>query len=133
MCVPYAERDIDGFLNLDIELMRCENWGSLFVMGKNSCRGMLSFCISDAAKQMLLNNHKFIPHLLSGLMLDPKHARKETDEQIKSAVQKDFAECIQQISLYPAGCEALKAYPDVVSALKKVTHLTLRVARDRYI
>ena len=30
-------------------------------------------------------------------------------EEIKAVVQQDFAECIQQISLYPPGCEALQA------------------------
>ena len=50
-------------------------------------------------------------------MLDPEHPRKDTDEQIKSAVQRDFAECIQQLSLFGPGGEALKKNHDVVSAL----------------
>jgi hypothetical protein len=32
-------------------------------------------------------------------------------------VQRDFAECLQQISLFPPGCEALQATPGVVEAL----------------
>eukprot|EP01046_Picozoa_sp_COSAG06_P064341 COSAG06_NODE_15332_length_1079_cov_8.495918_1_plen_40_part_10 len=39
------------------------------------------------AKQMLLSNNGFIPHLLDGLMLDPEHPRKDFDETIKTAVQ----------------------------------------------
>jgi hypothetical protein len=66
---------------------------------------------------MLLQNPGFIPHLLDGLLLDAEHPRKDGDEQTKSAVQRDFAECIQQISLFGPGGEALSANPDVVSAL----------------
>jgi hypothetical protein len=112
-----AERDIDGFIALDTELMRCETWSAFFVMAGNRCRGLLSLCVSDVAKQMLLNNAGFIPHLIDGLMLDPEHPRKDTDGAIKTAVQRDFAECLQQIALFPAGCEALKANETVMQAL----------------
>ena len=112
-----AEKDIDGFMALDVELMRCNAFGSIFALIKNQCRGMLNLCISDSAKPMLLESSECIPHLLDGLLLDPEHPRKDTDEQIKSAVQRDFAECIQQLSLFGPGGEALKKNPDVVSAL----------------
>ena len=50
-------------------------------------------------------------------MLDPKHpSRSGADEAVKMAVQRDFAECIQQLSLFPPGCEALKA-AGIVEAL----------------
>ena len=97
--------------------MRCAVYGSAFALASNRCRGLLSLCISDTAKQMLLNNAGFIPHLIDGLMLDPEHPRKDTDETIKTAVQRDFAECLQQIALFPAGCEALKANEAVLQAL----------------
>jgi len=97
--------------------MRCEAWGSAMALGANRCHGLLSLCISDAAKQMLLNNAGFTPHLIDGLMLDPEHPRKDTDEAIKTAVQRDFAECVQQIALFPAGCEALTVNETVVQAL----------------
>ena len=112
-----AEKDIDGFMALDVELMRCESFGGAFALIKNQCRGMLNLCISDSAKPMLLGSSECIPHLLDGLLLDPEHPRKDTDEQIKSAVQRDFAECIQQLSVFGPGGEALKKNPDVVSAL----------------
>ena len=66
---------------------------------------------------MLLRCDLLIPTLIDVLFLDPEHPRKDTDEQIKSAVQRDFAECIQQLSLFGPGGEALKKNPDVVSAL----------------
>ena len=56
-------------------------------------------------------------HLIDGLMLDPEHPRKDTNEGIKTAVQRDFAECVQQIALFPAGCDALKANEGIMHAL----------------
>jgi hypothetical protein len=114
---PIAEKDIDGFMALDVELMRCGSWGGILALDKKQCRGLLNLCISDSAKPMLLDNSDCIPHLLDGLMLDPEHPRKDIDEQIKSAIQRDFAECIQQVSLFGPGGEALKKNPDVISAL----------------
>ena len=72
---------------------------------------------------MLLLNSAFIPHLVDGLMLDPSHPRlkdimgNDTDTSILAIVQRDFAHCISQISLFPPGCEALKADPAVLQAL----------------
>ena len=67
---------------------------------------------------MLLNNRSFVQHLLEGLFLNPEHPwASPTDVAIKSVVQRDFAECVQQVSLFPPGCEALKADGAVVEAL----------------
>ena len=67
---------------------------------------------------MLLSEDNFIPLLIEGLLLDPQHqSRKDADETTKSIIQRDMAECIQQVSLFGPGCEALKANPDVVNAL----------------
>ncbi len=49
--------------------------------------------------------------------MGPSAAGKTTDKTTLSIVQRDFAECLQQISLFPPGCEALKATPGVVEAL----------------
>ena len=42
---------------------------------------------------------------------------RSTDDAIKTIVQRDYAECLQQLSLFAPGCEALKADPNVVVAL----------------
>ena len=55
--------------------------------------------------------------LSPGLLLAPDHLRKDTDVRIKTIVQRDFAECIQQISLFPPGQAALRAEPAVEEAL----------------
>jgi hypothetical protein len=72
---------------------------------------------AQVAKEMLLNNEGFIPHLVDALLLDAEHPRKEIIGGIKTVVQRDFAECILQIALFPRGREALKAVPEVVQAL----------------
>ena len=84
---------------------------------------MLSFCISDTAKHMLLSHSGLIPHLMDGLLLDPEHPRKDTAHAIKTIVQRDYAECIQQISLFPPGCEALRAASGAVEALDALVEL----------
>jgi len=91
--------------------------GDIVELQLQQCRGLLNLCISDVAKQMLLNNTGFISLLIDGLLLDPEHPRRDTDEAVKAAVQRDFAECVQQISLFPAGCDALKADSAVIPAL----------------
>ena len=120
-CLVLPEGDIDGFIALDTELMRCAQWGTMFPLTGDRCRGLLSLCISDAAKHMLLSNAGFIPHLIDGLLLDHEHPRKDTDEAVKTIVQRDFAECVQQISLFPPGCEALKENEAVIQALMTLT------------
>jgi hypothetical protein len=45
---------------------------------------------------------------VDGLLLDPEHARNGdpplgAPEAIKAIIQRDFAECIQQLSLFPPG------------------------------
>ena len=69
--------------------------------------------------------YQFIEHLIAGLWLDAgvaEHpARKDTPDAIKAVVQCQYAECILQLALYPAGAEALRAdasMREVLSALR---------------
>lgn len=114
----FGQSDIDGYLLYAVEMMRCEVWGSIWPLSQNSCRGLLSLCISDSAKELLLNSAGCIEHLIDGLLLEPTHPRAETTSlEIKAVLQRDYAECIQQLSLFHLGCEALKQDPAVVDAL----------------
>jgi len=120
-----TEEDINGCITVDVEHINCASWGGMFPMAGTYGRGMLNLCISDGCKQMLLDNREFIPHLVSGLFLDPELPRNGdpptgAPEAIKSVVQRDFAECIQQISLFPPGREALRADPAVMQALTEL-------------
>jgi hypothetical protein len=117
-CARRAEDDIDGFIALDVEIIACANFGVAISLNANTGRGMLNFCISDAAKLMLLTTPGFIPHLVNALLLDPEHPRNVdgSPEAVRAIVQRDFAECIQQLSLFAPGCEALKS-AGIVEAL----------------
>jgi hypothetical protein len=54
----------------------------------------------------------------SGLLLDPEHPRKDTAEPVKAAVQRDIAESIQQLAVFPQACEVLKADSELIDAVK---------------
>eukprot|EP01046_Picozoa_sp_COSAG06_P003331 COSAG06_NODE_129_length_22602_cov_7.116318_9_plen_284_part_00 len=69
-----AEKDIDGFIDQDRELLRCETFGGIWQLAPTQCRGLLSFCISDAAKQLLLNHAGFIPHMVRHLCISIDHS-----------------------------------------------------------
>ena len=97
--------------------MACNSWGGIVSPGYNQGRPLLQLCISDRNKEMLIACPGFIAHVLSSLMLDPDHARQSTPQIIKDTIQRHYSECLQQISLFPAGCQALKAHPGVVQAL----------------
>ena len=60
--------------------------------------------------------------MIAGLLMDPDCARAGTAPTVKTRLQRDFAECIYQISLYPRGCEVLKAWANaaVVEALDRL-------------
>lgn len=51
----FVQRDIEGFLALDSELMSCHTWGLVLPLAGNCGRGLLNLCIADANKDMLLN------------------------------------------------------------------------------
>ena len=114
----FVQKDIDGVVEFEFEMLRASTWGKIWQLVLNQCKGLLSLCISDSAKKMLLEHAGFIPLLIDGLLLDDEHPRKDTAEAIKERVQHDYAECIQQISLFPPGRAALQAAgPRVVEAL----------------
>eukprot|EP01050_Picozoa_sp_SAG11_P005348 SAG11_NODE_372_length_10036_cov_8.820871_10_plen_347_part_00 len=89
---------------------------------------LLSLCVSDRNKELLLASDGFIPLLVDSLLLDPEHPRQENDtitgktdwDSAKGPVQRDFAEACAQLSVYPKGCEALLQDPSVVEALRVV-------------
>jgi hypothetical protein len=59
-----SERDIDGHMWWNIEFMRCESFGAAYALPPSRCRGLLSCCISDETKRLLLAHAGFIPHLV---------------------------------------------------------------------
>ena len=78
------------------DLMSRNGVAALWELGRNHCRGITNLCISDSAKQLLINNDGFVPHLIDGLLLSPSHPRSDTPEEIKAIVQR----CVQQRSAW---------------------------------
>ena len=60
----FAESEVDGFLALDIELLRCQTFGGIWALLPSHARPLLSLCISDSTKGLLLARSGFIPHLV---------------------------------------------------------------------
>jgi hypothetical protein len=95
-------------------------------------RAILNLAVSDANKALLLRNPAFVAHLLDGLLLDPAHPRRTGElagnnqgvtvpvasEACAAAVQRDFAEGLQQLSLFAPGREALLGDARVRPALE---------------
>jgi hypothetical protein len=113
-----TQEDVSSFIDLDTELMACNYWGGIVAMGPNQARGLLMLCISDRNKTMLIECPGLVPHMIASLMLDPEHKRHGTSDKTKERVQRDYAECIQQISLFPPGRAALQSWSaELVEAL----------------
>eukprot|EP01051_Picozoa_sp_SAG22_P020420 SAG22_NODE_4123_length_1377_cov_1.038341_1_plen_95_part_10 len=87
---------------------------------------LLSLCVSDTNKELLLATEGLVRVLVDSLLLDPEHPRKSkasmqgtTDwEGAKGPVQRDFAEAIAQLAMFPPGREALQRDPKVADALQ---------------
>eukprot|EP01043_Picozoa_sp_COSAG02_P051086 COSAG02_NODE_5334_length_4430_cov_2.102517_1_plen_616_part_00 len=133
----FRQADVDGMLKHYDELLRPKVYGSVWALSMTQCRGLLNVCVSDTNKLLLLNNETFLPHVVDGLLLDPAHPRADTPEPVKQVVQRDYAECLQQLALFVPGCAALQADDAVLNALhgladsgfteeaKKIARLTL--------
>lgn len=133
----FSQRDIDELLTFKQEILRPGffaerngwregySYGMHYAMWRNQAQSLLALCISDSHKKLLLTNPNAVTHLVYGLMLDPAHHRTgERDptnfEGIKTAVQRDYAECLQQLSLFPEGKEAMIRDPSVTEALREL-------------
>jgi hypothetical protein len=116
----FAQHDIDAYIQFSTEIFRPTSFGFVWQLNAKQFHGFLNICISDRNKRLLLNNADFISFLTDVLLLDPDHPRKDTTESVKAAIQRDVAEAILQFSLFPEGCEALKADPKLVDAVTKL-------------
>jgi hypothetical protein len=75
------------------------------------------------SQDMLLSNDHFVAVLVDSLLLDDDHPRKAAGsfESVKAAVQRDAAEALQQLTVYPPGRAALLGDPTV--AVRRETPL----------
>ena len=113
--------------------MRPQSWGQIFPCTKTTpSQAVLAMSVSDEKKQMLLNSeHRYIELLLDGLLLDPDHPRRNSDQSnfvpFQHSMQQDFAEGLYQLSLFEPGLKALLRSSerlDVVGALDTLVEET---------
>ena len=132
----FSQSDIDAVLCHCAEMLRPHllfggeaqygrqgpTYGHVYALERNQAQCLLALCISDTHKTLLLANPAVVTHLVHGLMLDPAYHRtgeRDTTDfaGIKAAVQRDYAECLQQLSLFPEGREVMIRDPAVTEAL----------------
>lgn len=92
-------------------------------------REVVHLCVSDVNKMFLikveaenaaLKTVTLTGFLIEALFLDPKHGRCGLDVAIKTAIQRDAAECFLQIALFEPGREMLTKGP-ALEALRALT------------
>lgn len=93
---------------------------------------MLNLCVSDYHKTLLLHNQEMVPHLLSGLFLDPDHPRGlktreilgpqsvPTPLEVQGIFQQNYAEALAQLALFPAGKDVLLEHESAIAALEQL-------------
>jgi hypothetical protein len=91
---------------------------------EDHARAILSLTVSDVNKDLLLNADGLLAVLVDSLLLDPEHPIRSDGrtnfEAICGPVQRDFAEALAQLAVYPPGRQVLLQDPTVVEALKQV-------------
>eukprot|EP01043_Picozoa_sp_COSAG02_P015293 COSAG02_NODE_648_length_18943_cov_924.526746_13_plen_631_part_00 len=119
----FKQRDIDSIL---LVAAKDGTVAMQHPMDRVCCGAILSLCVSDANKTMLLaSENDVVTVLVDNLLLDPEHPRRtdpKTDfEAFKGLVQQDSAEAIHQLAVSANGKEALiERGETVVDALRKV-------------
>ncbi len=85
----------------------------------------LNLSVSDAHKDLMLLNPKWVPHLVDGLLVDEAHVRNQpdqptgpTDPVTLALVQTGYALALSQFAVYGPGREALLKDESVVRALE---------------
>ena len=86
----------------------------------------LNLCVSDKAKQLLIDSPLVRPHLILGLFLDPEehpmgnNAKAPTPEATQEVWQRNCTEALEQLALFEPGKIALAQDAQVMEALHTV-------------
>jgi hypothetical protein len=72
----------------------------------------------DVNKQLALRSPSLIKLLLEALLLDPDHNRQGQSDEVKSAIQRDAAQCFMQLATFGPGREVLQKDTAVLDALR---------------
>ena len=102
--LSFKQPDIDQI----VEVKRHRgHYATISPMKQHHGLSILSLCVSDNNKQLLLNSEGFIPLLVDSLLLDPEHPRRDnatlmgtTDwETAKGPVQRVSADTVLVLSV----------------------------------
>ena len=111
------QTDVDGLLVFMDMILLGEAWGAMFPLPLGHI--LLNLCVSDTNKELLLASPKFMPFLLGGFLLDDSQ-RPDTDVPVRSVVQRNHVEALQQMALFGPGKQALLQESAVLPALEAV-------------
>jgi len=127
-----SQADVDDIIKIMKLVVTGELMGGAIPLTTFHCEVLRNVCVSDLHKNLVLANPDAIPHLLSGLFLDPDHPMglraKEilgpqaipTPGDVQAVYQQNYAEALAQLALFPAGKDALIADESVTAALEAV-------------
>eukprot|EP01052_Picozoa_sp_SAG31_P029994 SAG31_NODE_3037_length_4761_cov_2.884384_2_plen_202_part_00 len=110
--VNHAAADADPFGRTEI------SYGGVWPLDELQALPILNMCVSDKNKLKMLGCPNFLDLLIDGLLLSPEHPRKNSDPHCMAVVQRDFAECLYQMSLFPPSHDRLSGDPRVIPALE---------------
>ena len=82
---------------------------------------LVNLCISDLNKPMLVKCPDLIATLVSGLIVDPEHQRKDMAEPLRAGIQRNSVECFLQLALFGEGRELLKRHTEALDALRMLS------------
>eukprot|EP01045_Picozoa_sp_COSAG04_P015950 COSAG04_NODE_1298_length_7325_cov_2.902989_5_plen_593_part_00 len=127
-----SQTDVDDIIKIMNSHVAGELMGGAFPLTTFWCEALRDICVSDLHKNLVLANPDAIPHLLSGLFLDPDHPRglraneilgpqaAPTPVEVQAVWQQNYAEALAQLALFPAGKDALLTDESVTAALEAV-------------
>eukprot|EP01050_Picozoa_sp_SAG11_P016871 SAG11_NODE_2357_length_3468_cov_1.841199_2_plen_688_part_00 len=121
------QKDVEGLIRLTTEYTHPTFFGFMIQLKDFALTGVvlpiLNMTVSDENKRRLLRCPGFIALLVDGLLLDPAHPRAGHDREVMAVVQRDYAESLQQLALFPEGREALLADPSIELQLSSMAPL----------
>ena len=130
--IQLAQADLDALVRTMIVTLTGEIMGGSFPIPAFYSESLNNLCVSDHHKTLLLRNPDLIPHLLTGLFLDPDHPKglkaqeilgphaAPTPLEVQAVFQERYAEALAQLALFPAGKDALLADEAAVAALEEL-------------
>jgi hypothetical protein len=123
--LEFTQEDIDQVVQLaDLRSERMSGPSAIFFpLHEGFALSLKNLCVSDANKLLLLRADGMLRVVVDALLLDPDHPAQVAHPGFESAkvqVQRDIAEALHQLAVFPPGREALLADETCAEALQQV-------------